>query len=160
VSRDDEQIWAELVESFRSSPDAETRQWPAAENIDPELSDSPAGERDAPNERDVPAESAQPDEPARTDHRDTGHRDSAYDTDEHYVPPPPPPLPRTDLITRAAWASVLGIPVVLTLVVLLGLSVNGWIGVLCAGAFIGGFVVLVARLRGHDPYDPDDGAVV
>jgi hypothetical protein len=32
--------------------------------------------------------------------------------------------------------------------------------VLCAGAFIGGFVVLVARLRGHDPYDPDDGAVV
>ncbi len=148
MSRDDEQIWAELVESFHASPEGEKRQWPAAENIDPELSGSDRG-------RETPAEAAPPSQPARAH-----HRESADDSDEHFVPPPPPPLPKADLITRAAWASVLGIPVVLTLVVLFGGSVSGWIGALCAGAFIGGFIVLVARLRGHDPYDPDDGAVV
>ena len=29
-----------------------------------------------------------------------------------------------------------------------------------ADVFVVGFATLVVRLRGHDPYDPDDGAVV
>ena len=161
MSRDDEQVWAELVESFHSSPDADGRQWPAAENIDPELST-------APDKPDEPAEATEATEPteatedAGTDVRGATDvpRATAQDTGEHFVPPIPPPLPSTDLITRAAWASVIGIPIFLTLVVLLGRSVSGWIAALCAAAFIGGFAVLVARLRGHDPYDPDDGAVV
>jgi hypothetical protein len=148
VSRDDDQIWAELVESFHASPEDETRQWPAAENVDPEV---PNASDDKPDESGAPASRHTAEEMAGA---------SVQDTDEHFVPPPPPPLPSTDLITRAAWASVLGVPILLTLVVLLRISVSGWIAALCAGAFIGGFVVLVARLRGHDPYDPDDGAVV
>ncbi|HEX6339191.1 MAG TPA: hypothetical protein VFZ85_19710 [Jiangellaceae bacterium] len=148
MSRDDDQIWAELVESFHASSENQDRQWPAAENVDPEV----------PNTSDD-----KQDEPAKpTGSHTVGEKSGVAvpDTDEHFVPPPPPPLPSTDLITRAAWASVLGVPIFLTLVVLLRISVSGWIAALCAGAFIGGFVVLVARLRGHDPYDPDDGAVV
>jgi hypothetical protein len=148
VSRDDDQVWAELVESFHASAENETRQWPAAENVDPEV---PNASDDKQDESGTPAGPHTAGEMAGA---------SVQDTDEHFVPPPPPPLPSTDLITRAAWASVLGVPILLTLVVLLRISVSGWIAALCAGAFIGGFVVLVARLRGHDPYDPDDGAVV
>lgn len=148
MSRDDDQVWAELVESFHASPDDETRQWPAAENVDPEVSNT------------VDDKQSQPAHPAgpHTAGEMTGA--SVQDTDEHFVPPPPPPLPSADLVTRAAWASVLGVPILLTLVVLLRISVSGWIAALCATAFIAGFVVLIARLRGHDPYDPDDGAVV
>lgn len=148
MSRDDDQIWAELVESFHASPEDETRQWPAAENVDPDV---PNASDDKQDESGAPASRHTAEEMAGA---------SVQDTDEHFVPPPPPPLPSTDLITRAAWAGVLGVPILLTLVVLLRISVSGWIAALCAGAFIGGFVVLVARLRGHDPYDPDDGAVV
>lgn len=156
MSRDDEQVWAELVESFHSSPDDATRQWPAAENIDPEVSKASGDKQDEQGENDEKDEPDKATEPAHSGQGASG----AHDTEEHFVPPPPPPLPRTDLITRAAWASVLGVPIFLTLVVLLGRSVSGWVAWLCAGAFIGGFVILVARLRGHDPYDPDDGAVV
>ncbi|HEU4543615.1 MAG TPA: hypothetical protein VFR23_20955 [Jiangellaceae bacterium] len=153
MSRDDEQVWAELVESFHSSPDDTARQWPAAENLDPERSNTSDDEPDEPREA---AEKSHSDalESAAT------HRARAHEPEEHFVPPTPPPLPSTDLITRAAWASVLGVPIFLTVVVLLGRSVSGWLGAACAGAFVGGFAVLVARLRGHDPYDPDDGAVV
>jgi hypothetical protein len=148
VSRDDDQVWAELVESFHASQEDETRQWPAAENVDPEV---PNASDDKQDELGTPA----------GPHTAGGMAGApVQDTDEHFVPPPPPPLPSTDLITRAAWASVLGVPILLTVVVLLGISVGGWFAALCAGAFIGGFVVLVTRLRGHDPYDPDDGAVV
>jgi hypothetical protein len=151
VSRDDEQVWAELVEAFHSSPDSESRQWPDAENVDPDAADRP----EQADQTDEPAAGATDDpEPPTPQAPESAH------TDEHFVPPTPPPLPSTDLITRAAWASVLGVPVFLTLVVLLGRSLNGWLTALCAGAFIGGFAILVARLRGHDPYDPDDGAVV
>ena len=148
MSRDDDQVWAELVESFHASREDGTRQWPAAENVDPEVSNA------ADDKQGDPADPADP--------RPAGELAGASvsDTEEHFVPPPPPPLPSADLITRAAWASVLGVPIFLTLVVLFRISVSGWISALCAGAFIGGFVVLVTRLRGHDPYDPDDGAVV
>jgi hypothetical protein len=150
VSRDDEQVWAELVESFHSSSDDSGRQWPAAENVDRELSGPPDDDSDAAVET-APAESSGP---------AGGAHPPAPNPEEHFTPPTPPPLPSTDLITRGAWASVLGVPIFLTLVVLLGRSVSGWLAALCGAAFVGGFVVLIARMRGHDPYDPDDGAVV
>ena len=151
MSRDDEQVWAELVESFHSSPDGDTRQWPAAENVDPEQS----SDADAADDKSPTAPIPDPHRAPASERVSPGQ-----DPDEHFVPPTPPPLPSTDLITRAAWISVLGVPIFLIAIVLLGRSITGWIGALCAGAFIGGFVVLIARLRGHDPYDPDDGAVV
>ncbi len=155
MSRDEEQIWAELVESFHADS-GDTHQWPAAEDVDHDHAetgnqDSAADDQDGRDENGYPAPepvgSAPPTRPAP-------------DPEEHFVPPAPPPLPSTDLITRLAWAGVLGTPVVFLAIVLFGLSVPGIVAAAGAAAFVGGFVILVARLRGHDPYDPDDGAVV
>ena len=152
MSRDEEQVWAELVETFHTPSGDETRQWPAAEDVEPEQ--PPADDRPSDDDHNdgedpnlEPAGSAPPRRPAPP-------------TDEHFVPPTPPPLPSTDLITRLAWVGVLGTPIVFLAIVLFGLSVPGIVAAVGAAAFVGGFVILVARLRGHDPYDPDDGAVV
>lgn len=148
---DDERLWAELVETFHASPDDEKRRWPEAEDVEPDGDDgSTAGRAPAEPEATTTPLSPPPD-PA-------GAR--RPEADDHYVPPPPPPFPRTDAITVLAWVGVIGTPVFLTASVLLGRSVSGWLAALAAGAFIGGFAILVTRLRGHDPYDPDDGAVV
>lgn len=152
MSGDDERLWAELVETFHASPDEEKRRWPEEENVDAD--DSEAGDADA--TMDAPAEKPQP--------STAGHGAppelQATEAADHYIPPPPPPFPQADAITVLAWVAVLGTPVFLTATVLLGRSVSGWLGAVLAGAFIGGFVLLITRLRGHDPYDPDDGAVV
>ena len=156
MSRDEEQVWAELVETFHTSSGDEAGQWPAAEDVEPAPTSSGDGSTDggSPDDTDdgddpdlEPAASAPPGRPAPA-------------PDEHFVPPAPPPLPSTDLITRLAWVGVLGTPVVFLTIVLFGMSVPGIVGAVGAAAFVGGFVILVARLRGHDPYDPDDGAVV
>lgn len=167
MARDDEQVWAEIVENFHSSTGSERPQWPAAENVDAEAADSSMADGDASAGRgDSPAGSGDAgagkdgDALAGQDGRPTTHRPSDHDQEAHFVPPSPPPLPRTDLITRLAWLCVLGTPVFFLLAVIVGRPVSGLLGALGAGAFIGGFVLLVLRLRGHDPYDPDDGAVV
>lgn len=160
MSRDDEQVWAELVETFHTPSDRDARQWPAAEDVDADGGDPPQADAD-----DEPDDSLR-DRPEPQPGPDTLHpaptveQRLARDPEEHFVPPPPPPLPSTDLITRLAWVGVLGTPFVFLVIVLLGRSVPGLMAAIGAGAFIGGFVILVSRLRGHDPYDPDDGAVV
>jgi hypothetical protein len=159
MSRDDEQVWAELVESFHASPDDESRRWPAAEDVEAEPVKDEAEAEDGTGETDQPA-GDHPGVARRAEHPAHTTEQRAADPDEHFVPPPPPPLPSTDLITRLAWVGVLGTPLVFLVIVLLGQSVPGVVGAIGAGAFIGGFVILVARLRGHDPHDPDDGAVV
>ena len=80
----------------------------------------------------------------------------------HYEPPPPPPLPAMDRITRLAWTGALGGPLLLLLAALVGLELAGWVGLLAIGAFVAGFVTLVARMQDRPPTDtgPDDGAVV
>ncbi len=161
MARDDEQVWAELVENFHSSSGGERPQWPAAENVDPE---SDAAHRDLPvagDDRSARHGTARNDETAAA-HADRPAAEGApeHDPEGHFVPPSPPPIPRTDLITRLAWVCVLGTPLLFLLAVIAGRPVSGLLGALGAGAFIGGFVLLVMRLRGHDPYDPDDGAVV
>lgn len=163
MARDDEQVWAELVRNFHSSPAGERPQWPAAENVDtdaeaadqnPAADHGPTADHDeaAPGQDEAPATHGGP----APDRR----QPTEHDPEEHFVPPSPPPIPRTDLITRLAWVCVLGTPLFFLLAVVVGRPISGLLGVLGAGAFIGGFVLLVMRLRGHDPYDPDDGAVV
>lgn len=160
MSRDDEQVWAELVETFHAPSDDEARRWPAAEDVDPEQAKGQAESDDDAGDPDHPT-GDQRDAARRAEHpAHTTEQQRAADPGEHFVPPPPPPLPSTDLITRLAWVGVLGTPVVFLLIALLGQSVSGVVGAMGAGAFIGGFVILIARLRGHDPHDPDDGAVV
>jgi hypothetical protein len=84
------------------------------------------------------------------------------DPDDHFVPPPPPPLPEADRVTRLAWAALLGGPALLVLAALLGIALEGWVTVLAAGAFVGGFGTLVARMHDRPRQDDgwDDGAVL
>ena len=83
--------------------------------------------------------------------------------EEHYVPPAPPPLPRLDPRRKLAWFGLVGCPLVLLVGAVLGLTYPGWVALLTALAFIGGFVYLVAtmpRRHNDDDYGGDDGAVV
>ena len=76
-----------------------------------------------------------------------------------FVPPEPPPLPRGDLISRLAWAGVLGGPVFLLIVVLGFRNAPQALIVAALGGFVAGFITLVARMPKHRD-DDDDGAVV
>lgn len=174
MGRDDERTWTELVESFHASTEDTDRTWPDAENIDPgsaisgfdDSSDSAAtttrpgvsypGAKDRGDEA---GDSAPPAEPAEHRPRRSPEQPRPND-DEHFVPPPPPPIPRTDVITMLAWAGVFGTPVLFAGAYVFGQSVSGLVSLIAAIAFIGGFAVLISRLRGHDPHDPDNGAVV
>lgn len=82
------------------------------------------------------------------------------DEDDRYVPPEPGPIGQGDLISRAAWGSVLGAPLFLLLCALLWRSLPAGILVACLVAFVAGFVILVARMPADPPEDDDDGAVV
>lgn len=137
MSRDDEQVWADLVESFHASPDEDPR-WPGSEDVSIENAD-PALARSADSER-----------PSRP----------PADPDDHFVPPPPPPLPRGDPVSRLAWAGVLGAPVFLVVAVAFGWRLPSWATTLAVISLVAGFITLVTRLRGQDPHDPDNGAVV
>ena len=151
ASRDEDQIFAEIVASFdRPSTDGDTP-WPAEENID----DSPD---DPPDDTDTeqPGEStgeltltARVVKPATEDD----------DEDDHFVPPTPPPLPKPDAMTRFAWIALLGGPIYLVASVFLSWEVPSWAAFVGVAAFIGGFVALVLRM-GDEPPDNDDGAVV
>lgn len=182
----DDEVWASLVASFHASPDQPVGRWPATEEVQDDAdeqapdrsADSPYGGDSSPGESGVAegsdsrdAESPPPEgrvlrpvlgapfgiptpptPPPGADHP----REEA----EHYVPPPPPPIPRGDAVSRTAWAGALGGPALLMVAAVLGVGLPPWLVGLCVAGFVGGFVTLVLRLRGHDPYDPDDGAVV
>ena len=136
ITPDEDEAWAGLVASYDAPAADPVRPWPASEDVE-----------EAPREW-----AEEPVRPAR----------AARDAEEHYVPPPPPPLPRTDTVTKLAWLGLLGGPVLLVIGLLLRLDLSGWLGILAVGAFVAGFVVLVARMKDRPPTDwgPDDGAVV
>lgn len=144
ASRDEDEIFAEIVAGFDlPAIDGETP-WPAEENLDDGPEDTAgASLEDSGSERTATARVVKP---------------ASEDEEEHFVPPPPPPLPKADPLTRFAWIALLGGPVYLVLSVFLGWSVPSWAAFVAVAAFIGGFVALVLRM-GDDPPD-DDGAVV
>ena len=149
----DEMTWAGIVADFHRQPGDLVPRWPASEDLDEAGSTAP-GRSGFEELRDVvPAPSLAP-EPQPSRRRDDG--------EDHFQPPPPPPLPSVDMITRCAWAGVLGGPLVLLLAALAGLSLSGWAGFFALVAFMAGFVTLVARMQDRPPTDsgPDDGAVV
>lgn len=79
--------------------------------------------------------------------------------DERFVPPPPPPLPRTSPARGLAWFGLLGVPSVVLVLLVAGVSLPSWVALGFTAWFVGGFGFLVAGMRSdHD--DPDDGAVV
>ncbi|NEE01801.1 hypothetical protein [Phytoactinopolyspora halotolerans] len=211
TGRDDEQAWAELVDTFHAEPEPDdgTRRWPAAEDIDPD--DSPYGDADpygsGPHDSDAydsdPYDSdAYDSDPYSADRSsssgggsdtlehpswsgrgaDASRADATGSTrhmpasgnadpgdpgsgdgdsgDDHFVPPIPPPIPRGDRITRWAWTGLLAPPPALLLATIAGWSPPDEFMVLLVGGFVAGFVTLVARMRGRNPHDPDNGAVV
>jgi hypothetical protein len=152
ASRDEDQIFAEIIASFDRPSIAGETPWPAEENIDDETSEDNTEE---PGE-DPPGDStgelimtARVVKPATDDD----------DDEDHFVPPPPPPLPKADAMTRFAWIALLGGPVYLVASVFLSWQVPSWAAFAAVAAFIGGFVALVLRM-GDEPPEDDDGAVV
>ena len=84
----------------------------------------------------------------------------AEDVDS-YIPPTPPPLPQPDKVGRLAWAALIGGPLLVLFSAFFNITPS-WLATLGVAGFIGGFVVLIARMpeRGRDGDGWDDGAVV
>ncbi|SDU65886.1 hypothetical protein [Jiangella alkaliphila] len=167
MSRDDDQTWAELIDSFHAAPSDGDQPWPAAEEIGP---DDPLDEPRPEDFRDASvtlgpltprgagtgsdATDAAPAIPPGIDDA------AAEEAANHFVPPPPAPIPRGDRVQRLAWAAVITPPIALIIVAIMSWRPSDEIVFLAVVAFITGFVTLVARMRGHHPNDPDDGAVI
>lgn len=84
-----------------------------------------------------------------------GNRD-----DDRYVPPEPPPLPRGDLVSRLAWAGILGAPLFFVVAALFWRSAPAWLVMTAVVAFVAGFATLVARMPDRRDDGWDDGAVL
>ena len=152
----DDAEWERIVASLRG-PDTEGRSdWP-----DVEAAQDDSGETPGEDTRDTGV--GKPDEPVIIWRGSTEDIDAEIERavpDEHFVPPDPPPLPRADAITWAAWVGALGAPLLLLLMTAFGVS-SGFVILGAVAAFLGGVAILVSRMRSHhDPYDPDDGAMV
>ncbi len=78
--------------------------------------------------------------------------------DEHFVPPPPPPLPRLSAPRMVAWAGVVGVPLSMLLLGMLGITLVSGTGSLLAVWFLGGFAYLVGTMPRTDEQGWDDGA--
>lgn len=156
MSREEDRAWAELIDSFNAptvSGDA-PGSWPESENIDPD--ERPPDDGPADDYRDASITFESPDDaepPASSSLGDDTPSD-------HFVPPTPAPIPHGDPITRFAWAGVIAGPAILIIVTALSWTPPRIIAMLAVGGFIGGFITLIARLRGHHPDDPDNGAVL
>ncbi len=151
---DEEEAWRQIVANFRTETDEPVPRWPAAEDVDTEDEDLEERRRGRLLRRvDRPIGIEPPSELEEV-------RDA--DEEEHFVPPPPPPLPKAEPVTKAAWIGVIGGPALLLITTFLGWQM-GMLGfVLGVGAFVAGFVTLVARMKDRPSVDdgPDDGAVV
>jgi hypothetical protein len=80
--------------------------------------------------------------------------------DEHFVPPDPPPVPRGTPARRLAWVGLFGAPLVMLAAVVFGWALPTWFSMLLVGAFVGGFVFLVATMPRNGGDGWGDGAVV
>jgi hypothetical protein len=157
----DESAWEAIVAAYDAPSEEGERPWPASEDLDP-------GDEhgDVPDDRARGhAGAGEAASPAGGTGRAPGGvpaRPHAEDDEDHFVPPVPPPPPRGDAVTRWAWAGVLGGPVFLFATALVGAELPGWLALLVVGAFVAGFVTLVARMKDRPPRDSGggDGGVV
>ncbi len=159
--------WAQIVAGFDRPVDPPVAPWP----VDEDVSDTEASEPEPtqpsrwwrrPHTDDAFAEFAAYDdfgEPAEA----ADEHDLVDDVDEadRFVPPTPPPIPWPSGAQQLAWLGVACGPVLLLVAAVFGLGLPTWLTLAAAGAFIGGFVALVAMMdNDRDPWDPDDGAQV
>jgi hypothetical protein len=149
--------FAEIIAGWDDPPAEPVARWPVAGDDATTPHDPSRAEAGAPSVPDHPVTEPAV-EPGQAP--ELGPRDwEPAAPEEHYVPPEPPPLPRGSLPTRLAWGGVLLGPLFLLFAGLFWRDVGRlWVAV-AAGAFIGGFIALVAQLP-TSPEDEDDGAVV
>lgn len=146
--------WADIVAALRRpGPDGPVP-WPAAEDLT--RTPGPAHRAGAPAATSPPdaatggtaAWRPPPEEPA--------------EEEEHFVPPPPPPVPMPSGPSAYGIAALIGGFAVLLVPTMAGDPVGPALLVLAIVAIVGGFGMLVARMRQDSPAqdDPDDGAVI
>ena len=82
------------------------------------------------------------------------------DLEEHFRPPPPPPLPLPGPPRLLAWLGLFGVPTLVLVLLVAGVDLPGWMGLVLMVWFVGGFVYLVASMRPGSGDDYDDGAVL
>jgi hypothetical protein len=174
---DIDSVFAAIIADFANPTPSGSGPWPSSEDLDDESQapEQPAG-RGRPGEDDDPLPEPKvagtvaerwdlpvrriilPEDAAPP----AGRADALDDEDdeEGYVPPEPPPLPRGDLVSRIAWAAVIGGPLFLLAAALAWRTLPPYLLLFALLAFVGGFVTLVARMPAEHPDDPDDGAVV
>jgi hypothetical protein len=159
----EELLWASIVSSYDAPTTDPTPRWPASEDVPTKDADDAVGAGDA-DPMTQPSRVVRPAEATIgfEELRDVVAHGPGEDVDEHYQPPTPPPVSLPDPLTRFAWAGVLGGPLFLLVATMFGVDISGWLGLFAIGAFVGGFVTLVARMpdRAPDDLGGDDGAVV
>ncbi|GIG90121.1 DUF308 domain-containing protein [Plantactinospora endophytica] len=178
---DVEAEWARIVAGYHTEVAADSRSWPAAEDVVVgESTDRPGGATTTlpapetpkpadPGVRRLPSATdfsgisvgGRADDPSLLDGLDTFGADLPDDAEERYVPPPPPPLPRP---SKYAVVGVLAIVAGFALFLFPDLIPidRGLVTMLGFAGILTGFVTLIWRLRpgNEEDDDPDDGAVV
>lgn len=115
----------------------------------------------SPTEQPQTGAGAGPDRELDAESRDhVAHDRHEDDTEGHFVPPRPGPVPRPTTIRLLAWLGLFGVPLVVLVCLVVGLHLPGWLGLLCTGWFVGGFVTLVATMNNHRRDEWDDGAEI
>jgi hypothetical protein len=140
---DEDAIWRQIVENYGDEPKIE------------DLAD------DAPAPAEPPAHpTAEPRFPslARANEAAEDAQPADDADDEGFTPPPPPPVPRPRGLRLVAWVGLFGVPLLVLVLLLTGISLPEWGGVLCLAWFVGGFVYLVATMRNRSDDGWDDGA--
>jgi len=155
--------FAAIVAGWSTPSAGPVGRWPASEDVDAEAEQRLAREARAREREAQRVEESRPQ--VRPDPRLIVPGEPVQELDEpqegeRYVPPEPPPLPRGDLVSRLAWAGVLGGPLLLLLATVFWPAMPQWLLLASLAAFVGGFVTLVSRMPARPPEDPDDGAVV
>ena len=107
-----------------------------------------------PSPRDLPED----DEPSQEDTGDSIGEAVPADPDEHFVPPLPPPLPKPPPARLLAWLGLFGVPALVLVLLVAGISLPSWLGLVLMGWFVGGFVFLVVSMKPGPGHDSDDGA--
>ena len=167
-----------IVAGYHSGPAGDVRPWPAVEDVPaveevpadptadprpPATGGAPSGVLQLPSAADstgISVRGPRADEPSLLDGLDTFGADLPDGPEDEYTPPPPPPLPR---LSKHAVVGILAVVLGFLLFVFPGLlPVDRMLATLLGfTGIVGGFGMLISRLRaGDEDDDLDDGAVV
>lgn len=150
---DEDALWRSIVANYGERATLGTDESPDA--TEPSTDEQPRERAEAPAAP-APVSPEEADAPAPIDPWVERHL-----AEEHYTPPEPPRTPLPEPPRLLAWSGVLGVPVLLLVLVVLGIAIPSWGSLLMTVWFLGGFGYLVATMRRDDDEDGgDDGAVV